>query len=133
MNKINDLERAKILETKYYCGMVPYVLGAHGLVGFDGNERNLDNLLDNIVSPVEYPKTPYNTDEISLIVYPENENTLRLEFNIVSRLNMNSKVKTINITYKRGQRLFLTANPDFTQTHNYCEQIPAQARALKIR
>ena len=129
MNKINDLERAKLREEMYYCGMVPYVLGAHGLIGFDGNEKNLDN----IVSPVEYQKSPYNTDEISLIVYPENENTLRLEFNIVSRLNMNSKVKTINITYKRGQRLFLTANPDFTQTHNYCEQIPAQARTLKIR
>lgn len=133
MNKINDLERAKILETKYYCGMVPYVLGDHGLVGFDGNEKNLDNLLNNIVSPVEYQKTPYNTDEISLIVYPVNEDTLRLEFNIVSRLNMNSKVKTINITYKRGQRLFLTANPDFTQTRNCYEQIPARTRVIKVR
>ena len=46
---------------------------------------------------------------------------------------MNSKARTINMIYKRGRNISLMTNSDLTQTHNYCEQIPAQARALKIR
>ena len=72
MNKINDLERAKLREEMYYC-------------------------------------------------------------EVARRLDMNSKARTINMIYKRGRNISLMTNSDLTQTHNYCEQIPAQARVLKIR
>lgn len=131
MNKINDLERAKLREEKYYCEVARRTIEAYGLIGLDSSQKELDKLLDNIDKPIVYPIKRNYIEAVLLTVYPVNEDTLRLESKIW--LDMNSKVKTINITYKRGQRLFLTANPDFTQTHNYCEQIPAQARTLKIR
>ncbi len=133
MNKINDLERAKLQEYKYYCEVARNAIEANGLTGLDNNKKELDNLLNNIVSPVVYPVKRVLVEEVLLTVYPVNENALRLECKIGLSLDTNSKIKTINMIYKRGQNIFLTANPDFTQTRNCYEQIPARARVIKVR
>lgn len=128
---MNDIERAKLREEMYYCEVARNAIEANGLTGLDGNKKELDNLLDNIVSPVVYPVKRNRIEAVSLTVYPVNEDTLRLESKIC--LDMDSKIRTINMIYKRGRNLSLMTNSDFTQTHNYREQIPAQARALKLR
>lgn len=131
MNKINDLERAKLREEMYYCEVARRTIEANGLIGLDDSQKELDKLLDNIDKPIVYPIKRNYIEAVLLTIYPINKDALRLESNIW--LDMNSKARTINMIYKRGRNISLMTNSDLTQTHNYCEQIPAQARALKIR